>query len=55
MARLIPQVPGMTYAHDTDSLYVTFYAESKTSVEMNGIPVGIEQKTAYPNDAEING
>ena len=54
MARLVPQVPGMTYAHDEDDLYVTFFAESRTSVVFNGVPVEVEQKTAYPNDGEIS-
>ena len=54
MARLIPQVPGMTYAHDADNLFVTFYAESKTQIEMNGVPVAVKQQTAYPHDGEIS-
>lgn len=54
MARLVPQVPGMTYAHDDSDLYITFYAESRTAVELNGVRVHVEQKTAYPNDGEIS-
>ncbi|MBM79246.1 MAG: hypothetical protein CMJ78_01475 [Planctomycetaceae bacterium] len=54
MARLVPQVPGMTYAHDTKNLYITFFAESQTSVELNDTSVKVEQKTAYPNDGEIS-
>ncbi len=54
MARLLPQVPGMAYAHNEQQLYITFYAESKTKVEMNGVAVGVEQMTAYPNDGEIS-
>lgn len=54
MARLLPQVPGMTYAHDDNDLYVTFYAASRTQVEMKGTAVDVEQKTAYPNDGEIS-
>ena len=53
MARLVPQVPGMTYAHDDHDLYITFFAESRTQVELNGTHVKVEQKTAYPNDGEI--
>ena len=53
MARLLPQVPGMTYAHDDDDLYITFYAESETSVDIGGTSVAVQQKTAYPNDGEI--
>ena len=54
MARLVPQVPGMTYAHDDNDLYITFFAESRTEIELNGTRVKIEQKTAYPNDGEIS-
>ena len=53
MARLLPQVQGMTYAHDDKDLYVTFYAESSTTAKIAGTEVGIQQKTAYPNDGEI--
>ncbi len=54
LARLLPQVPGMTYAHDDNDLYITFFAESRTEVELNGARVKVEQKTAYPNDGEIS-
>lgn len=54
MARLVPQVPGMTYAHDDNDLYITFFAESRTVVELNGTRVNVKQKTAYPNDGEIS-
>lgn len=53
MARLVPQVPGMTYAHDEQDLYITFYAESQTSLTMQGTRVEIQQRTAYPNDGKI--
>ncbi len=54
IARLIPQVPGMAYAHDDESLYVGFYAESNTTVSIDGTKVGIAQETAYPNDGAIS-
>ena len=54
MARLLPQVPGMTYAHDDGDLYVTFFAASETRVDMNGVPVEVSQTTAYPNDGEVS-
>ena len=53
MARLLPQVQGMTYAHDGENLYVTFFAESATTVKMGDAEVGIRQATAYPNDGKI--
>ena len=53
MARLLPQVPGMMSAHDEHALYVTFFAESKTEVELDGTQVRVEQATDYPNDGTI--
>ncbi len=54
MARLLPQVPGMTYAHSGDDLYVTFYAASRTAVALDSAEVAIQQHTNYPNDGTID-
>ncbi len=54
MARLLPQVQGMTYAHNDENLYITFYAGSTTTVNIDGVPVTITQKTGYPNDGKIS-
>ena len=53
MARLLPQVQGMTYAQDEENVYVTFYAGSSTTANVAGIPVTLTQKTNYPNDGKI--
>ena len=53
MARLLPQVQGMTYAHDEKDLYITFYAETATRIKISDTEVGIQQKTAYPNEGNI--
>ena len=53
MARLLPQVQGMTYAQDEENVYVTFYAGSSTTAKVAGIPVTLTQKTNYPNDGKI--
>ena len=53
IARLMPQVPGMAYAHEENNLYVTFYAESNTEVEVGGAKVKINQQTEYPNKGKI--
>lgn len=52
-ARLLPQVPGMTYAHDDRDVYITFYAESRTEITLGDVKVELQQ-TAYPNDGEIS-
>jgi DUF1680 family protein len=53
LARLVPQVPGMTYASDENDLYVTFFAASRTKVDFQGVTVGVEQETDYPNSGLI--
>lgn len=53
LARLVPQVPGMTYAHNGDEVYVTFYAASRTSLDLPAGRLAIEQSTAYPNDGAV--
>jgi len=54
MARLLPQVPGMTYAHDDGEVYITFYAESRTEITLDDVKVELQQQTAYPNDGEVS-
>ena len=53
IARLIPQVPGMLYAHDEENLYLTFYAKNQTEIKMGETAVKLVQETAYPNDGAI--
>ncbi len=53
MARLLPQVQGMTYAHDEKNLYLAMYAETSTKLEIAGTPLEISQTTEYPNDGRI--
>ena len=53
IARLIPQVPGMVYAHDEDNLYLTFYAEADTEIKMGKTAVKIDQQTDYPNAGSV--
>lgn len=53
MARLLPQVPGMTYAYDENSLYLTLYAASKTKLEIGGVPTAVSQSTSYPYDGNL--
>jgi DUF1680 family protein len=48
MARLIPQVPGLMYAHTDNEVYCAFYAGSEVTVPLKGGNVRIVQRTAYP-------
>jgi hypothetical protein len=53
MARLLPQVQGMTYAHDDKNLYLAMYAETSTELDIGGTKLAISQTTEYPNDGRI--
>lgn len=53
MARLLPQVQGMTYAHDEDNLYLAMYAETSTTLKIAGTTLAVSQKTNYPNEGRI--
>ena len=53
MARLLPQVQGMTYAHDNKNLYLAMYAQTSTSLKIAGTNLAVSQKTDYPNDGRV--
>ena len=53
MARLLPQVQGMTYAHDEENLYLAMYAETSTKLKIAGTELAISQATDYPNEGRI--
>jgi DUF1680 family protein len=53
MARLLPQVQGMTYAHDEENLYLAMYAETSTKIKIAGTELKIAQTTEYPNEGKI--
>ena len=53
MARLLPQVQGMTYAHDEENLYLAMYAETSTKLDIAGTSLAISQKTDYPNEGRV--
>jgi len=53
LARLLPQVPGMVYAHEGNDLYITFFAGSKTRIDLDVAHVGVQQETNYPEDGKV--
>ena len=53
MARLLPQVQGMTYAHDDENLYLAMYADTSTKLDIGGTTLAISQKTNYPNEGRV--
>lgn len=53
IARLIPQIPGMMYAHTDNDIYCTFYAGTSTVVPLSDGKVTIKQTTNYPFDESV--
>lgn len=53
LARILPQVSGMMYAHTDHEIYLTLYAASETSVPLENGTVRLEQESAYPFDGTV--
>lgn len=53
LARLVPQVPGMLYAHRNRDVYVALYAASHTRVQLPDVAVDLKQASDYPQDGRI--
>jgi len=53
LARLMPQVAGMMYAHADDEIYGLLYAGSEAVIPLEKGKVEIVQATHYPFDEEI--
>ena len=53
LARLIPQVSGMMYAHTDDEIYCSFYDGSQVCIPLKKGKVKLVQQTGYPFDENI--
>jgi DUF1680 family protein len=53
LARLIPQVSGLMYAHDQETVYVNLYAGSSTIIPLKDGDIALKQATDYPFDEDI--
>jgi DUF1680 family protein len=53
IARLIPQISGMMYAQDDESIYLSFYASNSTTINIGGANINLIQRTNYPMDGHI--
>lgn len=53
IARLIPQVPGMMYAHTPREIFATFYGSSSTTIPLEEGKVRIIQRADYPFEGHI--
>lgn len=54
LARLIPQIPGMMYAHTDDDIYCTFYGGTSATIPLGRGNVVIRQETGYPFDETVS-
>ena len=53
MARLIPQISGMTYSYSDDDIYTAFYAGNSTVVPLAAGDVALKQTTDYPFEGKV--
>lgn len=53
MARLVPQVSGLMYAHTDNEIYCAFYTSSSTDFKLKSGKVALTQVTEYPFDETI--
>lgn len=53
VARLIPSIPGYTYAQKDDNVYVNLFVNSNATINVHGKPVSIVQQNNYPWDGNL--
>jgi hypothetical protein len=53
ITRLIPSIPGYMYAQKESNVYINLFANSTTSVKINGKPVQILQENNYPWEGKL--
>ncbi len=53
LARFIPSLPGYIYAQKDGELYVNLFIESRTTVELNGVPTVVSLSGRYPWEGRI--
>lgn len=53
LARLIPQVSGMMYAHTQSDIYCAFYTSSSTDIPLSLGNVHLKQVSKYPFDESV--
>lgn len=54
LARLIPQVSGLMYAHTDNEIYCSFYTGSSVNFDLSSGKVALDQKTDYPFDESVS-
>lgn len=53
ISRLILQIAGYMYAHSDDAIYLTLYGDSRTTIPLGKVEVGVEETSDYPFDGRV--
>lgn len=53
VARFVPSIPGFTYAHKRNDLYVALFVAGSTNVSLDRGTVQVTQETRYPWDGAV--
>ncbi len=53
IARIIPQVSGMMYAHEKNDIYCALYASSSVDIPLKSGEVNLKQVSDYPFDENV--
>ena len=54
VARFIPSIPGYTYAHKDNNIYVNLFIAGQAEIETAQNKVTLTQKTQYPWKSDVN-
>lgn len=54
VVRLLPALPEYIYSQKDDAVFINLYINSETTVNVNGVPIAIQQESNYPWDADIS-
>jgi len=49
----VPSIPGYAYAHRDSTLFVNLFISGRTTVEMEGREVTLQQETRYPWEGQV--
>ena len=53
LARTLAALPGLMYASEGSTMYVTLYGSSEARLTIGGTPIRLTQRTRYPWDGDI--
>ena len=51
--KIMGALPGYIYSQDADSVYVNLFVGSRANLNINGVPVALQQTTRYPWNGEV--